>query len=86
MCDPVSDLDDVVSAEHATSVASVTMFSDGALHLKEAGVELSRYRKMKEAPNGVVGPQTSSSTDWYSLSSGARSIRMVPWLAQWNVR
>lgn len=29
---------------------------------------------------------TSSSTDWNSLSSGARSISTVPWLEQWNVR
>lgn len=29
-----SDLHDVVSAEHATSVASVSMLSDGALHLR----------------------------------------------------
>lgn len=33
---PGSDLDDVVSAEHSTSVASVSVLSDGALHLKDA--------------------------------------------------
>lgn len=29
---------------------------------------------------------TSSSTDWNSLSSTARSIKTVPWLVQWKVR
>lgn len=38
VCAPGSDLDDVVSAEDATSVASITMLSDGALHLKEPSV------------------------------------------------
>lgn len=36
MCVAGSDLDDVVSAEHTPSVSSITMFSDGALHLKVA--------------------------------------------------
>lgn len=41
------------------------------------------------AADGVcvcVCAHTSSSTDWNSLSSAARSIRTVPWLEQWNVR
>lgn len=29
---------------------------------------------------------TSSSTDWYSLSSGARSSKIVPWFTQWKVK
>lgn len=32
---PGSDLEDVVSAEHTTSIASISVFSDGALHLRD---------------------------------------------------
>lgn len=32
---PSSHLDDVVSAEHAAGVASVSVLSDGALHLRD---------------------------------------------------
>lgn len=39
MCAAGSHLDDVVSAEHTASVSPITMFSDGALHLKAPSSE-----------------------------------------------